>query len=130
MADTDEILMENYRNAWQGLRMIREAIETLGPPGALLSEDGVLRRYGPEPIHEAQAIVDALTKILNEPKIETENLRSALKPFTFPSYPESFQGSDEHITGALINDPDVQRARRVMGTIKKRSRRHSPPPRP
>ena len=47
--------------------MIRETIETLGPPGALLSEDGVLRKYGPQPIHEAQAIVDALTEILGEP---------------------------------------------------------------
>jgi len=46
--------------------MIREAVETLDPPGALLSEDGVLRKYGPEPVHEAQAIVDALTAILNE----------------------------------------------------------------
>jgi hypothetical protein len=70
MADEDDYkadyegLLENYRNAWQGLRMIREAVETLGPPGALLSEDGVLRKYGPEPIHEAQAIVDALTEIL------------------------------------------------------------------
>jgi hypothetical protein len=32
--------------------------------GALLSQDGVLRQYGPEPIHEAQAIVDALTDML------------------------------------------------------------------
>jgi hypothetical protein len=67
MADDYERLLENYRNAWQGLRMIRETIETLGPPGALLSEDGVLRKYGPQPIHEAQAIVDALTEILGEP---------------------------------------------------------------
>jgi hypothetical protein len=63
--DDYEGLLENYRNAWVGLRMIREAVETLGPPGALLSEDGVLMKYGPEPIHEAQAIVDALTTILN-----------------------------------------------------------------
>jgi hypothetical protein len=27
-----EGVLENYRNAWQGLRMIREAVETLGPP--------------------------------------------------------------------------------------------------
>jgi hypothetical protein len=67
MADDYERLLENYRNAWQGLRMIRETIETLGPPGALLSEHGVLRKYGPQPIHEAQAIVDALTEILGEP---------------------------------------------------------------
>ena len=63
-----EGLLENYRNAWMGLRMIREAVETLGPPGALLSQDGVLRRYGPEPIHEAQAIVDALTVLLGGPE--------------------------------------------------------------
>jgi hypothetical protein len=60
---TNEGLLENYRNAWQALGMIREAIETLGPPGALLSRDGVLRTYGPEPIHEGQAIVDALTEM-------------------------------------------------------------------
>jgi hypothetical protein len=62
--DDYEGLLENYRNAWLGLRMIREAVETLGPPGTMLSEEGVLRKYGPEPIHEAQAIVDALTAIL------------------------------------------------------------------
>jgi hypothetical protein len=58
--------LENYRNAWQALRMIREAIETLGPPGVLPSEEAVLSLYGPEPIHEGQAIVDALTKVLGE----------------------------------------------------------------
>ena len=67
-----EGLLENYRNAWQALRMIREAVETLGPPGALVSEDGVLRTYGPEPLHEGQAIVDALAKILNEPASRPE----------------------------------------------------------
>jgi hypothetical protein len=68
MADRDNQLLRNYRNAWQALRMVRETVETLGPPGVLLSEDGVLRKYGPEPIHEGQAIVDALTTILAEPK--------------------------------------------------------------
>jgi hypothetical protein len=55
---------ENYQNAWAALRMIRETIETLGPPGALPSRDTVLIELGPEPIHEAQAIVEALRKIL------------------------------------------------------------------
>ena len=67
-----ENLLQNYRHAWQALRMIREAIETLGRPGAMLSEDGVLLTYGPEPLHEGQAIVDALSKILNDPKPESE----------------------------------------------------------
>jgi hypothetical protein len=63
MADnTYKTLLENYRNAWKGLRMIREAIETLGPPGVLPSQEAVITLYGPEPIHEAQAIVDALTR--------------------------------------------------------------------
>jgi predicted XRE-type DNA-binding protein len=55
----------NYRNAWQALKLIRETIETLGPPGALPSEEAVVALYGPEPIHEGQAISDALIKILS-----------------------------------------------------------------
>jgi hypothetical protein len=62
----DNVALENYRNAWQALRMIREAIETLGPAGVLPSEEAVLKLYGPEPVHEGQAIVDALTQILSE----------------------------------------------------------------
>jgi hypothetical protein len=71
--------------------MIREAVETLGPPGILPSQEVVITIYGPEPIHEAQAIVDALTKILN-PEIKTilnpevQELREAVYPFTFRSH--------------------------------------------
>jgi hypothetical protein len=32
--------------------MIRETIETLGPPGALMSEEAVLHFHGPELVHE------------------------------------------------------------------------------
>ena len=64
--DRYEALLENYRNAWAGLRMIREAVETLGPPGVLPSGEAVMSLYGPEPIHEAQAIVDALASILGD----------------------------------------------------------------
>lgn len=55
---------DNLQNAWAALRMIRETVETLGPPGILISEEQVLAQYGPEPIHEATAIVDALTALL------------------------------------------------------------------
>jgi hypothetical protein len=51
-------------STWAALRMIREVIETLGPPGVLISEEAVLQFYGPEPVHEAQAICDALSHIL------------------------------------------------------------------
>ena len=65
--DRYEALLENYRNAWAGLHMIREAIEELGPVGVLPSPEAVIGKYGPEPIHEAQAIVDALASILGPP---------------------------------------------------------------
>ena len=65
MSPENDTLLENYRNAWKGLHLIREAVENLGPAGALPSQEAVITLYGPEPIHEAQAIVDALTKILN-----------------------------------------------------------------
>jgi hypothetical protein len=67
MPDKYETLLDNYRNARQALRMVRETIETLGPPGALPSEEAVNSLYGPEPVHEAQAIVDALVTILSDP---------------------------------------------------------------
>ena len=40
--DRYETLLANYRNAWAGLRMIREAVETLGPPGVLPSGEAVI----------------------------------------------------------------------------------------
>ena len=46
--DRYETLLANYRNAWAGLRMIREAVETLGPPGVLPSGEAVISLYGPE----------------------------------------------------------------------------------
>lgn len=55
---------ETRENWAAALRMIREAVETLGPPGALPSQDAVLELYGPEPVHEATAIVEALRKLL------------------------------------------------------------------
>jgi hypothetical protein len=60
----EEVRRENMQNAWHALRMIRETIETLGPPGALPSKEAVLKLYGPEPAHEASAIVDALQRLL------------------------------------------------------------------
>ncbi|MGY4286423.1 hypothetical protein ACVWXO_005643 [Bradyrhizobium sp. LM2.7] len=39
MTDSDAIWRENLQNAWAALRMIRETVETLGPPGILISEE-------------------------------------------------------------------------------------------
>jgi hypothetical protein len=52
-----------YENAWAALRMIRETLEELGPGGALMASEEVMHRYGPEPVHEAQAICEALARI-------------------------------------------------------------------
>ena len=43
--------------------MIRETVETLAPPGAVRSEEAVLATFGPEPIHEAQAIIAGIQAI-------------------------------------------------------------------
>ena len=56
--------IELYWDAWTALCMIRDAVETLGPPGLLASSKPVPTLYGPDPIHEGQTIVDALTKLL------------------------------------------------------------------
>jgi hypothetical protein len=59
-----EARLETNESWSAALRMIREAVETLGPPGILPSRDAVLEHYGPEPVHEAAAIVEALRKLL------------------------------------------------------------------
>jgi hypothetical protein len=56
---------EEIRESWSAaLRMIRETVETLGPPGILPSQDAVLEHYDPEPVYEATVIVEALRKML------------------------------------------------------------------
>ena len=76
--DRYEALLANYRNAWAGLHLIREAVETLGPPGVLPSGEAVISLYGPEPIHEAQAIVDALAAILGDEPVRGRQSRNLL----------------------------------------------------
>jgi hypothetical protein len=59
------VARQETRESWSAaLLMIRETVETLGPPGTLPSQDAVLQLYGPEPVHEATAIVEALRKLL------------------------------------------------------------------
>jgi hypothetical protein len=56
---------DDLRPAWAALRMIRETVEALGPPGIRPSGEAVVEKYGPEPVHEATAIVEALQKVLS-----------------------------------------------------------------
>jgi hypothetical protein len=40
----DDALLKNYRNAWAGLHMVRDAVEELGPVGVLPSQEAVIGR--------------------------------------------------------------------------------------
>jgi hypothetical protein len=53
--------------------MIREAIEVLRPRGTLPPREQVVGFYGPEPVHEAEAIVVALQRILAPEATEQDN---------------------------------------------------------
>lgn len=52
-----------YQNAWMALRMIRDEIEELGPAGAIPSPEAVLMLYGPEPAHEAEALIESILRL-------------------------------------------------------------------
>jgi hypothetical protein len=70
--DDEPLNVSERLRAWAALQMIRETIETLGPVGALMSEEAVLLHHGPELVHEAQAICDALVPLLTgEPRSDT-----------------------------------------------------------
>lgn len=43
-----------------GLQLVRMAIEMTCPAGVLPSEEAVLGLYGPEPIHEGEALAKAI----------------------------------------------------------------------
>lgn len=55
MGDQDII-----QNAWAGLKLVRMAIEQTCPAGVLPSEEAVLLLYGPEPVHEGEALAKAI----------------------------------------------------------------------
>ncbi|UVC12945.1 PAC2 family protein [Mesorhizobium onobrychidis] len=51
---------ETIQNAWAGLKLVRTAIEQTCPAGVLPSEEAVLLLYGPEPVHEGEALAKAI----------------------------------------------------------------------
>ncbi|WP_027155029.1 hypothetical protein [Mesorhizobium sp. WSM2561] len=56
---------ENIRNAWAALKLVRMAIEQTCPAGVLPSEEAVVLLYGPEPIHEGEALAKAIIETVN-----------------------------------------------------------------
>ena len=59
----NEAFRENLQSAWAAMRMVREALETLGPVGALPSEEAVLLLRGPTFHDEAMTLVEAIQSI-------------------------------------------------------------------
>ncbi|RWQ21592.1 hypothetical protein [Mesorhizobium sp.] len=57
---------ENIRNAWAALKLVRMAIEQTCPAGVLPSEEAVLLLYGPEPVHEGEALARAIIETVEK----------------------------------------------------------------
>ncbi|RUW44076.1 MAG: hypothetical protein E5W19_32190 [Mesorhizobium sp.] len=53
-------MSDEIKDCWAALGLIRMAIEQTCPPGVLPSEEAVLLLYGPEPVHEAEALARAI----------------------------------------------------------------------
>ena len=62
--ELSEARLETRENWSAALQMIRETVETLGPPGILPSREAVLQLYGPEPVHEAAALAAAIRTLV------------------------------------------------------------------
>jgi hypothetical protein len=50
---------DNFRELWAALRLIRETVEQLAPPGAVPNDE----HLGPEPTREAKAIIRGIHAI-------------------------------------------------------------------
>jgi hypothetical protein len=59
-----EARKETRENWSAALHLIRETVETLAPPGILPSRETVLQLYGPEPVHEAEALAAAIRTLV------------------------------------------------------------------
>ncbi|TIL28801.1 hypothetical protein [Mesorhizobium sp.] len=71
---------ENVRNTWAALKLVRMAIEQTCPAGVLPSEETVLGLYGPEPVHEGEALAKAIIETVERLTRPTEAYSSSLKP--------------------------------------------------
>jgi hypothetical protein len=58
-----EIGAQNRRDLWAALALIRKAIETLAPVGAMRSSEAVMGQDGPEPHHEAVELIRGIQAI-------------------------------------------------------------------
>ncbi|TIM05943.1 hypothetical protein [Mesorhizobium sp.] len=57
---------ETIQNAWAGLKLVRMAIEQTCPAGVLPSKEAVVLLYGPEPVHEGEALAKAIVETVEK----------------------------------------------------------------
>ncbi|TIL70538.1 MAG: hypothetical protein E5Y65_17535 [Mesorhizobium sp.] len=57
---------ETIQNAGAGLKLVRMAIEQTCPAGVLPSEEAVVLLYGPEPVHEGEALAKAIVETVEK----------------------------------------------------------------
>lgn len=78
-ADVIKTLQSNLLDAWAAIRMIRDAVETLGPVGCMTSEEHVACAVAPTPEAEAEAIIAGIQRIADksEPDTDTAGLEPA-----------------------------------------------------
>ncbi|TJW42367.1 MAG: hypothetical protein E5W83_21785 [Mesorhizobium sp.] len=57
---------ETSRSERAGLKLVRVAIEQTCPAGVLPSEEAVLLLYGPEPVHEGEALAKAIIETVEK----------------------------------------------------------------
>lgn len=98
-----DIWRENVQNGWAALGMIREWLEERYV-GVLPSQEAVLGLHGPEPVHEAEAIVAGLEKIAA--------LRQAAQPagrVELPSYEEVVEDAALIAHRRYPNEPRLDR---------------------
>ncbi len=60
-----EEAQDNICNDWAALKLVRMAIEQTCPASVLPSEEASLLLYGPEPVHEGEALAKAIIETVN-----------------------------------------------------------------
>ncbi|WP_287055192.1 hypothetical protein [Mesorhizobium sp.] len=71
---------DNICNAWAALKLVRMAIEQTCPAGVLPSEEAVLLLYGPEPIHEGEALAKAIIETVEKAEPVTRLRNKSPRP--------------------------------------------------
>lgn len=90
--------LQNMRDGWTALRMIREAVETLGPVGCMVSEEHTACAVAPTPQAEAEAIIAGIQNIAT---LATAEMRDAAQAMLGAYDRFIFNGEPARLRAAL-----------------------------